>query len=704
MEIKKKILVLNGISQYDVLETFRAELVRAFEVKGYLVEETCEYDGLKKEDIFDLSFSQYEFIFCINFVLLTRIAPYIPASTVVVSLVVDHPMYHKNRFTSYNCLNLIELQTDRYRVDFASQYYPFVRKHDFLPHGGSMGQEEKPFTERKYNIVMLGSYQRPDELMGAIIAQREMKDLILKSIELYLQLEMVSVDMAISQACKTFYPEYTDEQIFNDTDVFFAADKFIRAYVRSLVVDTLLQSDLDVHVFGNGWENYNGENRHNLHIHSAVSYNESLNVICNTKIILNVTPTLNNGSHERIFSSMLNGAVCFTTRSLYLEREGLEQDVIQFSISDIADLPQMVRLILENPLLAQELTHHAKQTALENHLWKHRADSILDIVKQCKTQWGYCNKSYSNFCEMEFGEWCDLVRNAPDDFLFETMKHNLFIHKEDSSRYLEMALRSYNHYGFWGKCDPEKGNYELFHNRIKEIREHFDDIVWLFGKLGDYESKCILNGILRYWLDYFPPHLEKIRNLVYDQYFDLDLISCDKHELFVDAGGYHGETVLRYIKNFGKYQRIICYEVFEKNMDVCKKRLCTYRDIDFRQYALGDVNKEMYLNIDDDVSACQISNTGLQKCNMVTLDDDVKEKITFLKMDIEGSEYIALKGAERHIKNDCPKLAIACYHGNQDIYRLARLIWEINPDYQFYLRYYGGILYPSEYVLYGICP
>jgi len=72
-------------------------------------------------------------------------------------------------------------------------------------------------------------------------------------------------------------------------------------------------------------------------------------------------------------------------------------------------------------------------------------------------------------------------------------------------------------------------------------------------------------------------------------------------------------------------------------------------------------------------------------------------------MDIEGSETNAIEGAKRHIREEHPKLAIACYHNNHDIWRLAKQIYEIEPGYRFYLRYYGGALYPSEYVLYGIC-
>ena len=75
---------------------------------------------------------------------------------------------------------------------------------------------------------------------------------------------------------------------------------------------------------------------------------------------------------------------------------------------------------------------------------------------------------------------------------------------------------------------------------------------------------------------------------------------------------------------------------------------------------------------------------------------------TFIKMDIEGSEKMALLGAKNHIINEHPKLAISVYHNNEDIWEIGKLIYEMDNSYQFFMRYYGGSIYPSEYVLYAI--
>ena len=79
---------------------------------------------------------------------------------------------------------------------------------------------------------------------------------------------------------------------------------------------------------------------------------------------------------------------------------------------------------------------------------------------------------------------------------------------------------------------------------------------------------------------------------------------------------------------------------------------------------------------------------------------NIPEKITFIKMDIEGSELEALKGAKNIIKKDQPKLAICVYHKPEDIIDIPLYIKSLVPEYQLYLRHYSGM--SGETVLYAV--
>ena len=76
------------------------------------------------------------------------------------------------------------------------------------------------------------------------------------------------------------------------------------------------------------------------------------------------------------------------------------------------------------------------------------------------------------------------------------------------------------------------------------------------------------------------------------------------------------------------------------------------------------------------------------------------EKMDFIKMDIEGSELAALKGAEETIRKHRPKLAISLYHKIDDYITIPQYLTETFPFYDFYLDHYT--LFMQETVLYAV--
>jgi hypothetical protein len=76
------------------------------------------------------------------------------------------------------------------------------------------------------------------------------------------------------------------------------------------------------------------------------------------------------------------------------------------------------------------------------------------------------------------------------------------------------------------------------------------------------------------------------------------------------------------------------------------------------------------------------------------------EKVTFIKMDIEGAELEALKGARNTICRHRPKLAICVYHRQEDLVTIPQYILSLHEDYRLYLRHYGDFC--TETVLYAV--
>lgn len=85
---------------------------------------------------------------------------------------------------------------------------------------------------------------------------------------------------------------------------------------------------------------------------------------------------------------------------------------------------------------------------------------------------------------------------------------------------------------------------------------------------------------------------------------------------------------------------------------------------------------------------------------VVSLDSCVNDRVTFIKMDIEGAEMEALKGAESIIKSQKPKLAICVYHKEQDMTEIPIFIKKLVPEYKLFMRHYSNDA--GETVLYAV--
>ena len=141
-----------------------------------------------------------------------------------------------------------------------------------------------------------------------------------------------------------------------------------------------------------------------------------------------------------------------------------------------------------------------------------------------------------------------------------------------------------------------------------------------------------------------------------------------------------------------------------KNIELIKKNINLFnlKNIEIKEKGVSDKKGTMFLQENVVSSTITLAESGKLEVKTVKLDDDLKEKVSFIKMDIEGAEENALLGCRRLIRKYHPKLALAVYHNHKDLWKLARIISEADSSYKFFLRYYGGNLVPTEFVLYAI--
>lgn len=145
-----------------------------------------------------------------------------------------------------------------------------------------------------------------------------------------------------------------------------------------------------------------------------------------------------------------------------------------------------------------------------------------------------------------------------------------------------------------------------------------------------------------------------------------------------------GNTAEDYILQHGKYKKIYVYEPLENYAESCRERLEKYKDVIVKKYSVGEKSSRMMI----DVAGLADVDTEQEEIEIVSLDEDIMEKVTFIKMDVAGFGIPAIIGAKNHIRDDSPKLAICIHYVISDLWEIPKLINAINPDYQFYIRNY----------------
>lgn len=230
-----------------------------------------------------------------------------------------------------------------------------------------------------------------------------------------------------------------------------------------------------------------------------------------------------------------------------------------------------------------------------------------------------------------------------------------------------------------------------------------EDFNWIYNQLADEESKDTYESVIRYRINRDPAYLRKIALPRRTQYFPDTLdgsqfLSPD--EIFVDAGAFIGDTVEGFLAaSEGRYRAIYALEPEANNFQKLLGSLQGKPNIFCVQAALGDEEKQIRFLADDSGSKADVS--GGETACVKTLDGLLRDiPVTYLKMDVEGMECAALRGAKQLIQKHHPKLAICTYHSNADMVQVPKLILNLDPSYRLYFRHYTNAL--VETVCYAI--
>ncbi len=222
--------------------------------------------------------------------------------------------------------------------------------------------------------------------------------------------------------------------------------------------------------------------------------------------------------------------------------------------------------------------------------------------------------------------------------------------------------------------------------------QHEQELSELEALFSDQKSKEVLSDILRGALtsdvecykhsasssQYFPSFVRE---------------SLTLKERFVDVGAFTGDSIKEFMETVkNKFDKVYAFEPDAANIAEAYKSINDER-VTFYQYGVGkDRGISYFLNEQEKpneaVCVTQEKTDKAFEVEVVRLDDVIKDRVTYIKMDIEGMEMDALMGGRELICRYKPKLAVSVYHKMEDIIEIPYYINNLGLDYKLYLRHY----------------
>jgi len=302
----------------------------------------------------------------------------------VFDYIVDHPRNFYDTMEKPE-EDLFVFSLDRDHVDYIKKWYPFVKEAFFSPNGGTETNPYIPFKERKYDVIYMGGCQKKIYDYPVIpFFEDEGKDFYIKTLDLMFHNTMLATEKAIDMYFKNSTYMANDEELsYLNKNIAIYLENTVRRKTKLMGMKALDNAGIHVDIFG-GYDFKDDEIvfSDNIRLHDRIPRVELMPLIGQAKISLCFMPWFKRGCSEKNLDSMLNGALCVTDRSEYLEENYIDgHNIIYFDLSNPAQMAADIKWLLDNPVQASKIAEKGRQTALEHDTWNHRFDYVIQTMK-----------------------------------------------------------------------------------------------------------------------------------------------------------------------------------------------------------------------------------------------------------------------------------------------------------------------------------
>lgn len=397
----KRLIFFIGV--YDTLDLFTFELKREFEFMGY---ETMVFDvrdmaaGLKELSEFVakpvkavITFNNLGF----NMELCAGENIWEELHIPCVNILMDHPFCYKNALDMAP-ENAVVLCTDRNHMRYLQRFYPEIPVIGYLPHAGKERNVNirRPIAERNIDVLYAGNLSKTfaENIMPEFSKYTafDAKKVCRQAYEELIAHPFKTTEQALEEALTATGLVFTDRELKDIIADLHVVDLYAVSYYREKTVQVLAEQGIRVQLYGAGWENCSWIHRENVNYGGKIPAEEVVEKMQDAKVVLSTMTWFKDGTHDRVFNGMLQGAVAVTDTSGYMKEEfcgcledGEEdsRELVFFELEELEELPAKVQTLLEHPEQAQGIADRGYAKAKRAHTWRARALELeKDLLEQ----------------------------------------------------------------------------------------------------------------------------------------------------------------------------------------------------------------------------------------------------------------------------------------------------------------------------------
>ena len=319
--------------------------------------------------------------------------------------ILDHPLYHHPGL-EFPLRNYHAIGIDREHCAYMKQYYPHLQSIEYLTVAGTPSVVKHPTSKRRIPILFAGSYE-PEEVVldqlhwrgeqieglgrAAIAIMLEKRDA--KSFDQIggrkeqnakPRTEVRTLESVVQELLRADEFHALGEMDFPVLmNQLYPVDKYVRNYRRRTILEGLVECKIPITIMGEGWEQTSLEDSPCVTRLPGRDYARSVEMIADSKVLLDINPLFPCGIHDRVTNAMANHTLCVTNMSPKADIELQHgRDLYYYQQDNVEELAEILNEIMnqKRSCAYEEMTGQAYEAYQNRYSWEAHTKTLLQML------------------------------------------------------------------------------------------------------------------------------------------------------------------------------------------------------------------------------------------------------------------------------------------------------------------------------------